>query len=234
MAAAAGPRIFAKLGRWDNRDKISLEYTLLPLLTALIERRKITPESALGLMQLADPAELYSCGTGTFAAALHENAYQDEKALLQELIRQFLANNPGVPSRSATDRLGTLAIKVLGATSSEAIHLSAAAPRYSALIDEQNDHQNYHGADGRLSRRDLEKEKQKKRKALAVVAARTNPTDEGSMVKAIAAFNKVEHAYEVKDEFFDTLRAKVPFSDRSKYVRIVAGLDEFFINWKLL
>jgi hypothetical protein len=233
MAAAAGPRMFAKLTRWDDRDKISLEYTLLPFLTALIERRKITPEAALGLMQLADPAELYGCGTGTFATALHENAYQNEKALLQELIRQFLQNNPGVPSHPATEGLRALAKEVLGATSSEAIHLSAAAPRYSALMDEQNDHRNYHGADERVSRRDLEKEKQKKRKTLAAIAARTTPADERSMVKAIAAFNKIEYAYDVKDEFFDALRAKVPFSDRSKYVRIVAGLDGFFIYWKL-
>ncbi len=234
MAAAAGPRMFAKLGRWDDRDKISLEYTLLPFLTALIERRKISPEVALSLMWLADPAELYSCGTGTFATALNKNGYANEKVLLQELVSQFEANNPGIPSRSATDELRRLANDVLGADSPEAVRLSAAAPRYSELIDEQNDHRNYHGiGDGLLPQRDLEKEEQQKRKTLARIAARTDPADETSMVKAIRAFNKIDYAYHVKDEFFDSLRAKVRRSDRSEYIRIVARLDEFFIYWKL-
>lgn len=234
MAAAAGPRMFAKLGRWDDRDKISLEYTLLPFLTALIERRKITPEVAVSLMRLVNPAEFHSGGTGTFAAALHMNGYVNEKVLLQELVSQFVANNPGIPSRSATDELRRLANDVLGADSSEALALSAAAPRYSELIDEQNDHSNYHGiGDGLLSQRDQEKEEQQKRKKLARIAARTDPADEASMVRAMRAFNKIEYAYPVKDEFFDSIRAKVQRSDRSQYVRIVARLDELFIYWKL-
>ncbi len=234
MAAAAGPRMFAKLGRWDDRDKISLEYTLLPFLTALIERRKISPEVALSLMRLADPAELHGCGTGTFAAALHKNAYVNEEALLQELVSQFRANNPGIPSPSATDELRKLTNDVLGPGSLEALHLGAAASRYSELIDQQNDHRNYHGiGDGLLPQRDLDKEEQQKRKTLARIAARTDAADEASMIKAIRAFNKVEYPYDVKDEFFDSLRAKVPRSDRSKYIRIVARLDELFIYWKL-
>lgn len=234
MAAAAGPRMFAKLGRWDDRDKISLEYTLLPFLTALIKRRKISPEVALGLMRLVDPAEFHSGGTGTFAVALHEIGYGNEKVLLQELVSQFAANNPGIPSRSATDELRRLTSDVLGPDSPEALELNAAAPRYSELIDEQNDQRNYHGVgSGLLSKRDTEKEDQQKRKKLARIAARTNPADEPSMVKAIRAFNTIDYAYPVKDEFFDSLRAKVQRSDRSQYVRIVASLDEFFIYWKL-
>jgi hypothetical protein len=233
MVAAAGPRMLAKLGRWDDRDKISLAYTLLPYLTALVERRKISPEVALGLMQLSDAAELYVCGTGTFATVLHENAYVNEKALLHELIRQFSRNNPGIPPRSTMNELQTLAAKVFGQSSPEAIYLNSAAPHYSLLIDEQNDHRNYHPQDKRLSKRDLDKEKEAKRKALKAVARRTKPENERSMLKAIGALNKLDSAYDVKDEFLDSIRSKVPFPDRATYVRIVANMDSFYYYWKL-
>jgi hypothetical protein len=233
MASAAGPRILAKLGRWDDRDKISLAYTLLPYLTALIERRKISPEVALGLMQLADAAELYVCGTGTFATVLHGNAYPNEKLLLQELIRQFSGNNPGIPPRSTTDELQKLAAEVFGPSSPEAIHLSAAAPHYSMLIDEQNDHRNYYPQDKRRSERNLDKEKEAKRKILKAVARRTEPAKEVSMLKAIDALNKIDSAYDVKDDFLDAIRNKVAFADRATYIRIVANLDSFYYYWRL-
>lgn len=233
MAAAAGPRMLAKLGRWDDRNKIALEYTLLPFCTALIERRKITPEVALGLMQLADPAELHSCGTGTFASALHNNTYPNEKTLVRELLRQFSENNPDIPSRSATDELRKIAEEVFGTESEEAIHLRAAAPIYSKLIDEQNDYRNYHGSDDPLARRDLGKEIQKKRRALQLIASRTDPSNELSMAKAIEALNKGNYGYDVKDEFFDSIRSRVSFSDRSKYIRIVANSEGFYFYWKL-
>jgi hypothetical protein len=233
MAAAAGPRMLAKLGRWDDRDKISLAYTLLPYLTALIERRKISPEVALGLMQLADAAELYVCGTGTFATVLHGNAYSNEKVLLQELIRQFSGNNPGIPPRSTVGELRKLAAEVFGPSSPEAVHLDSAAPHYSMLIDEQNDHRNYYPQDKRLSGRNLEKEKEAKRKMLKAVARRTKPENEASMLKAIDALNKIDSAYDVKDEFLDSIRNKVAFPDRATYVRIVANMDSFYYYWKL-
>ena len=47
LARTSGCRILAKLGRWDDRDKISLDYTLLPYLTALIQQDKIDPSIAL-------------------------------------------------------------------------------------------------------------------------------------------------------------------------------------------
>ena len=58
MSRTSGPRGLAKLSRWHDRGKISLEYTLLPYLNALVWDGKIAPEDALALNRLANPVEL--------------------------------------------------------------------------------------------------------------------------------------------------------------------------------
>lgn len=47
LSKAAGPRILAKISRWDDRSKVSLESTMLPCLTALVEDEKIDVDIAL-------------------------------------------------------------------------------------------------------------------------------------------------------------------------------------------
>jgi len=69
LARTSGPEA-RKTCAMGDRDKISLEYTLLPYLTALIEQDKIDPSVALGLLRLSDPAELYVCGTQQLAEVI--------------------------------------------------------------------------------------------------------------------------------------------------------------------
>ena len=70
LSRTSGGKALAKLARWDDRSKVSLEYSLLPYLTALIADGKIDPEVALALNQLADPVELYLCNTASFAHSI--------------------------------------------------------------------------------------------------------------------------------------------------------------------
>jgi 3-hydroxymyristoyl/3-hydroxydecanoyl-(acyl carrier protein) dehydratase len=233
LSKASGCRALTKLGRWDDRSKISLEYTLLPYLTALIEDGKIYPETALGLLQLSDPAELHSCNTSTFAKAIHEKKYPNEKSLLSELIRQYQANNPGVPSASTVEALGSIAQEVFGKDAKESVYLTAAATRFAKVRDERNDHMNYHGEqDARLSNRAVNDNREKQRK-LKQIAARTDPSDEASMSKAIDAMNELQYIYDLKGSFFDSLRGKLSFAERPKYVQIIARLDNLDIYTKL-
>ena len=51
LSRTSGCKTLAKLARWDDRSKISLNYTLLPYLTALIDDGKIEPEDALALTE---------------------------------------------------------------------------------------------------------------------------------------------------------------------------------------
>jgi hypothetical protein len=233
LSRTAGCRALAKLSRWDDRSKISLDYTLLPYLTALIDDGKIDPKDALALNRLANPAELHSCGTETFATAIDNKNYPHSKELITELIKQFEVNNPGVPMDRTVKTLASIAAKVLGKTSETTAYLSAAHRHFAKVRDERTEHVNYHGeSDVRLSGRAVSRDRQNRIK-LRKIASRTTPVDEASLGKAIDELNEMQYIYDLKGAFFDTLRSKVPFPDRVQYIRTLAGLEHLDIYTKL-
>ncbi len=72
-----------------------------------------------------------------------------------------------------------------------------------------------------------------KARALASIAAATDPTVTESLVQAMTAFNALENVFDQKEVFFESLRARVPFRCRAQYVRDIGGLEHFFFYWKL-
>ena len=62
LAKAAGLRGLAKLSRWDDRTRISLDNTLRPYLIGLLEQGKIAPRDAIALNRLANPVEYILLG----------------------------------------------------------------------------------------------------------------------------------------------------------------------------
>lgn len=233
LAKTSGCRTLAKLGRWDDRDKISLNYTLLPYLTALIEQDKIDPSIAVALLRVSDPAELYICGTEEFAKAIARKQYPNSKELLTELILQFERNNPngGMPRTLAT--LHKIAESELGKDSEQSACLSLAAKKYKKLRDEGNENRNYHGVqEPRLSQRKDDKEK-KNRLALKEIEDKTNPADETSMSLAIDVLNNLQHLFDLKKGFFEDLRKKITYAERPKYIQIISRLESLDIYTKL-
>lgn len=233
LSRTSGLKTLAKLGRWDDRNKVSLNYTLLPYLSALIEEDKIDPALALALLRLSDPAELHVCGTKQLAEVLVKNRYPNTKDLIAELIFQFEQNHPGsfMPDTFAT--LSRIAETEFGKDSLESIYLASATSKFEQLRNEHNDHRNYHGPpdQGLAERKSVEDEKN--RRSLKTIANNTDPTDEASMARAIDALNDIQHIFDLKAGFFDSLRAKVKFGERLEYVQIIAGLENLDIYTKL-
>jgi hypothetical protein len=233
LVRTSGCKPLAKLARWDDRSKISLNYTLLPYLTALIQDGKIKPEDALALSRLSDPVELYSCDTASFAKAIDEKGYANHEKLISELIQQFEDNNPGVPMDSTVKTLASIAKRSLGKESETTAYLSLAHKHFRKVREERNDHINYHGrSDLRLSRNAISAECQLKTK-LKELATCTNPIDEVSVEEAIDDLNKMQHVYDLKGVFFETLRSKVPFSGRAQYIKIISQLENLDVFTKL-
>lgn len=233
MARTSGRRTLAKLGRWDDRDKISLDYTLLPYLTALIQQDKIDPSIALALLRVSDPAELWVCGTEQLAEVIAEKHYPNSKELLSELILQFEQNHPGVFMPSTLATLHKIAERDLGKDSEQSVYLSLAVPKFEKLRDEGNEHQNYHGAqDPYLPEKRSNQEEEKKR-ALKKIEDETNPADEASMSLAIDALNNLQHVFDLKPGFFENLRGKLKYAERPKYVQIISRLESLDIYTKL-
>ncbi|WP_419633976.1 hypothetical protein, partial [Thiolapillus sp.] len=137
MSRTSGLRGLAKIARWHDREKITLDYTLLPYLTALVRDGKICPEYALALNRLANPVELFESDTRHFVEVVHLRSPND-KQLTAELIRQYGDNNPGVASSETVKTLWEIAKNVLGGSHPTTKYLSSAQSRFDTLRDERN------------------------------------------------------------------------------------------------
>lgn len=233
LSKAAGPRGLAKLSRWDDRSKVSLEYTLLPYLTALVADGKIEPKDALALNRLTHPAEYFSSNTKEFAHALRVQAGKDPAALT-ELVQQCIDNNRDISTISAVEELASLAEEALDTSSDMVRYLSDARKRYAKARGAREANSNYSSnvLDKRMRQRAAENAR-KNRARLNDIAAATDPTDKSSLVQAIEDFNSLKNIYDLKDNFFAALREKVPFADRAQYIRDICSLENFFFYWKL-
>lgn len=233
LARTSGSRALAKLGRWNDRDKISLDYTLLPYLTALIEQDKIDPTIALALLRISDPAELYVCGTEQLAEVIAGKRYPNSKELLTELILQFEQNHPGIFMPSTLATLHKIAVRELGNDSEQSAYLSYAAPKFKKLNDEGNENRNYRSVqDVRLTGKANDREEENRR-ALKKIENETDPSNEASMSRAIDALNGMQQLFELKGGFFESLRGKLKFAERPIYVQIIARLETLDIYTKL-
>lgn len=231
MAKAAGIRGLAKLSRWDDRNRIALDNTLLSYLTGLLETGKIDPKGALCLNRLANPVEYFYAGTKEFAEALRAQAGLDAE-VITELITQFEDDNPTIASDETVETLYALADEALGASHDLTKHLKVARDRYETARQGLNTaYGSSRDFDPKL-RREAAKRDSANREALARIAEATDPTDEASLVKAIDEFNALGNMYDLKGGFFSALRAKVPFAARGQYVRNVANLEHLHFYWK--
>ena len=232
MTTTSGCRGLARISRWADRDKVSLDYTLLPYLDALLERNKMNPQVALALLRLSSPAELYLAGTEQLAETI-VTKYEDKEALLSDLISQFDENNVGLWMASTLGTLQQFAERTLGESSEQNVYLSALVPRLTELREKNNRNQDSHSpTSGEWKRRD-KREQRVKRESLIRIARATDPADQAAMAKAIDAINALKPLFEAGNEFFATLRAKVSFADRPTYIRTVANLEHLDLYLKL-
>lgn len=231
IAKAAGIRGLAKLSRWDDRNRIALDNTLLTYLTGLLEAEKSDSKDALCLNRLANPVEYFYAGTKEFAEALRAQAGPDAETVT-ELITQFEDDNATIASDDTLDKLCELATEALGSSHELTRHLTAARGRYDTAREGLNIA--YGSSSGLAPKgcRAAAKRDDANREALARIAAATEPTDEPSLVNAIDEFNALGNMYDLKGDFFSALRDKVPFAARGQYVRNIASLEHLYFYWK--
>ncbi|MCK1790761.1 NACHT domain-containing protein [Pseudomonas violetae] len=233
LVRASGCRTLSKLGRWDDRDKISLDYTLLPYLTALLEQDKIDPSIAVALLRISAPAELYACGTEQMAEVIASKGYPNVKELLSELIIQFAQSNPGASMPSTLGKLHKIAERELGIDSEHCTYLSVAAPKFKKLQDEGNDNRNYHGERASYSLSKVSDQEEEARRAVESIVQEVDPYDEVSMSRAVEALNDVQNFTDLKRNFFEDVRAKLKYAERPRYINIISRLETFEFYAKL-
>ena len=233
MSKVSGCKGLSKLSRWDDRSKVSIDYTLLPYLVALIDDNKIEPEDALALLKLSLPAEWHGCDSSTLATAMAAHKYSNYEELFSELIQQFRINNDGISQVSAVKILAPLSEKVLGRSSEITKYLCAANVRLPQVLEELNANLNSRWPSDASRSLKATRQGTTDRVTPRELAVLTNPLDELSMGKAIDQLNDVHQIHSEKESFFDRLRRKVTFANRPQYIGLIAGLENLDIYPKL-
>lgn len=228
LSKVSGCRNLARLTRWHDREKVSLDYSLLPYLAALIAHRKMQPEIALSLLRLTDPAELYVCGTEELAEVISRGNFENSKQLMVELIRQYQQNNPTSVMPRTVSKLCSIAIMEIGQDAALSQYLEAAAPIFKQLNNEGNHNRNYHGMRTETEQDKIDREALDASNAdrLTEIIFAADPLDADSMSKAIESLDEISYMYDKQAQFFNGVRKKLKYSERSAYVRVVATLED--------
>lgn len=233
MSEASGLKGLAKLARWEDRERISLDYTLLPYLHALLSRGKLDPAIALTMLRVSNPVELWVCGTTHLVKVLEgrSDARLDDWAKV--LIEQYLQDNPGSFSSGASAELARLAKDVLGETSREYVYLSAAASKIKATTDEYNDLNNWREPTRLLDVQERQAELDAALESVRALAAHLDPLDDLAVAKAMVSIEGIRVGSRLDWQLLDHLRPRVPFGDRPEYLRVVARQDMLDLFGKL-
>ncbi|NOK38745.1 transcriptional regulator [Corallococcus exercitus] len=220
LAKASGVKGIARLARWEDRGRISFDYTLLPYLKALLDNHQIDPEIALTMLRVSDPAELRSCGTEQFVEALE--ARGASPAIVTELIEQYQHNNPSPFGSKAPQALAQWASRVLGEESAHAAELSTAAASIEVTTHDYNELNNWRPSSPGVDPQEQQAVAKAKAVAVAALAHDTNPLDELSLSRALDALESVTGWGRVDVELLELLRAKVAFADWPRYIELIA------------
>lgn len=225
MSRASGVAGLAKLARWQDRGRISLDYTLLPYVRALLQDDKLDAELALTLLRLSNPAELYACGTPQLVATLESKPSTHVAVVATEIVSQYLQNNPGSLGSETPRALARFAGSVLGNDAWQRQYLDAAADRNDVKRDDHNQRNNWRASDGDAAPRTWE-DAQNMAKAYALqLAAGTDPLNEVAVGRVLDAASTQLGIRRLSGDVLDALRAKVAFKQWPDYLALIARLE---------
>lgn len=234
MAKVSGVRGLAKLTRWEDRSRVSLDYTLLPYIKALIETEKMDPVVAMVILRTASPAELWVCGTEQLVDALESRHTDRLQAIAGELITQYQQNNPHSFGAGATRALARLAKSAFGEGDRQYEYLTALAQQIEASTNEFNELNNWRNSLSHSGAVRRSHELSDVESVLTSLLLKTDPVDEDSLADAIEKIKDLSRkVWGGEDGFFVRLRGKVPYGSWSQYIGMIARQDQLKLQEKL-
>lgn len=226
LARAAGPKGLARLARWEDRERISLNYTLLPYLKVLIDIGDLEPTLALVMLRVSSPAELRTCSTVEFVDALLRHPAGVTATLATELILHYRQNHPGGYGSDNVAALARLAERALGGDSAERSQLLLSAEAMSVATKEFNSLNNWRAPTPVPDRSEWEAEQAKQIAAAKARASLLDPLDEAGVAESLEALDGVLQGRRLEQDFLEVLRARVPLSGMTKYIEMIARQEQ--------
>lgn len=216
LSRVSGLKGLIKLSKWDDRSKISFDYTLLPYLTALVQDEKIEIEDALSLNRLSVPVELYGCNTGDFVSAMTSKIKPNTKLVLSDLIAQFQKNNPGYYCNDTTRKIVDLSKKIFGVDSVEYKSINTSCKKNDIFRRENSEFytSNRKKISNKFVLNDLKK-----------IIKTVFPITPNSIEDALKQVDNTEKLRDFKNDFLRLLRDSVPFSGRNDYIESLSNIE---------
>lgn len=225
MSRVSGVAGLAKLARWQDRGRISLDYTLLPYVRALLEDDKLDAELALTLLRLSNPVDFYVCGTTQLVATLESKPSARVPGVATELVAQYLQNNPGALGSETPRALARFAGVALGQDAWQRHYLDAAADRIEVKRDDHNTRLNWRASGADAPPRTWEEEQAEAKAHLLQLASGIDPLDEVAVGRVLDAARMHHRNLRFSGDVLDALRTKVAFSQWPDYLALIARLE---------
>lgn len=226
LARAAGPKGLARLARWEDRERISLDYTLLPYLKVLMDIGDLEPSLALIMLRVSSPAELRTCSTVEFVDSLLEHPAGVTATLATELIHHYQQCHPGGYGSDNVESLARLAERALGCDSVERSQLLQSAKAMAIATKEFNSLNNWRAPTPVPDRSDWEAEQAKQIAMAKARASSLDPLDEAGVAETLEALDGLLQGRRLEQDFLEVLRAKVPLSGMTRYIEIIARQEQ--------
>jgi hypothetical protein len=225
MSRATGLAGLGKLARWQDRSRISLDYTLLPYVRALVQDDKLDATLAMTLLRLSNPAELYVCGTTQLVSTFESKPSARDPGVATELVAQYLQNNPGSLGSDTPRAVARFARAVLGENAWECQYLDAAADRIEVKRNDHNARANQRAPGADSSPRTWEAEQAAAKAHILQLADDVDPLDEVAVGRVLDASRTHHRNMRFSGDVLDLLRQKVAFQDWPDYLALVARLE---------
>jgi hypothetical protein len=225
MSKAAGLAGMGKLARWQDRSRISLDYTLLPYVRALVQDDKLDAPLAMTLLRLSNPAELYVCGTTQLVATFESKPSARDAGVVTELVTQYLQNNPGSLGSDTPRAIARFAGAVLGENAWERQYLDAAADRIEVKRHDHNTRVNWRASGADASPRTWEAEQASAKAHILQLADGIDPLDEVAVGRVLDTARTHHRNMRFSGDVLDSLRPKVAFRAWPDYLALIARLE---------
>jgi len=232
MSRAAGLAGLGKLARWQDRSRISLDYTLLPYVRALVQDDKLDATLAMTLLRLSNPAELYVCGTKQLVATFESKPSARAAGIATELVTQYLQNNPGSLGSDTPRALANFAGAVLGENAWERHYLEAAADHIEVKREDINTRSNWRAPGSEPSPWSWEAEQASAKAEILQLAQGVGALDEVAVGRVLDAARNHRRNMRFSSDVLESLRPKVAFQDWPRYLELIARLEPLTLDEK--
>ncbi len=232
FAACWGTDYLAQIARWDDRDKIALEWTIGSAVTAHIESGSISPRVGFLLISLVDPVETHGWEIDKLLkAALKAATTSADQMMVAEEFLDLL-------ERKYTHSVPERELKIFETIVQERHPMLLTLTKARLTDMRQRQSESYKRDDGYSSNLspDFEKtyarqQETEKKKALKLAATATLSSD--GLESLVEQLNKLNGRLDLKTAAFDQICNKLRISKRADFIKALVEAKNIELFAKL-